>query len=474
MIEAHRESEDAPVTVAGEATELLDTADHRATSGGPRSIGRLLLVSGGARLLVLPVTGFAQLVVARLITSAVGIEQFGVVMLVATLSLPLAQAADLGAGAASATARAQVLEAGPEQFRRTTLTAIRTTLLAAALLGMAAVLLNVLNAWPTLLGVDSDQFGKSLGVAAALTLVTFAAGLPFSLGAHILRGGGRMHQATLLAAVSAPAALALTAGLYLLHAPPLAYALPIPIGGLVSFMCGAMAVRWTDAVLVKGLVRQVFQPRRFRGLPIAATAVPWVVVQLGLPIALYSDRIVLSHRVGLTDLSNYSYAAQLYLPLESVVVVAALALWPRFAVENEMAAARRRAWLTGVAILGVVGLLAALGFVLLSPYAIGWMSTGEATPPTLMLVAFGTLLIVQSLHVTTGIMLISPTGLRFQAVCVIALVVTNLPLSWVLAPILGPAGPVFASAATVAACQLVPGLIFANRLTSKKLAAEVS
>ncbi|MGO4441822.1 lipopolysaccharide biosynthesis protein [Mycobacterium sp. 2YAF39] len=448
------------------ATKLFINSDRSSATGGSRSIGRLLLVSGGARLIVLPVTALAQVLVARIITSAVGIEQFGVVMLVATLSMPLAQAADLGAGPAVSTARAQVDESGEEQFRRTMLTAMRATLLSAAVLCLAAVVLALLNAWPSLLGVHGVQFGRGLDVAAALTLVTFAIGIPFSLGANVLRGSGRMHQATVLAAVSAPVSLALTVGLYLLHAPTLAYALAIPIGGLVSLMCGALAVRRTDAGFVKGLLSQVFRRDRFPGMPIWATAAPWIVVQLGLPLALYSDRIVLSHRVDLTSLSNYSYAAQLYLPLESVVVVAALALWPHFAVEKQTTATRRKTWLTSLAILGAAGVIAAIGFVLLSPFVIGWMSTGAATPPTSLLAAFGLLLVVQSLHVSQGIMLITPKGLRFQAVCVVALVVTNLPLSWVLAPILGPAGPVLASALTVAVCQLIPGLIVANRITS--------
>ncbi len=460
------------MTTDAGATEPSTDPDHDGSPVALGAIGRLLLVSGGARLIVLPVTGFAQLLAARLVTSAVGLEQYGVVMLVATLSVPLAQAADLGAGPAAATARAQVDEAGAHQFRRTTLTAIRTTLSSAAVLGMVAVVLALLNAWPTLLGVHSVQYGAGLDVVAALALLIFAIGLPFSLGANILRGSGRMHQATLLAAVSAPVALGLTAGLYLTHAPTLAYALAIPIGGLASFVSCTLAVRRSDAGIVKGLLPQVFRPRRFPGLPISATAVPWVVLQLGLPLALYSDRIVLSHRVDPISLSNYSYAAQLYLPIESVVVVAALALWPRFAVENEAPAARRRTWLISLGILGAAGVVAALGFLLLSPYLIVWMSDGAATPLTSLLVAFALLLVVQSLQCAQGMMLISPKGLRFQAKCVVALVITNLPLSWVLAPILGPSGPVVASVLTVAVCQLIPGLIVANRATAKPAVEE--
>lgn len=430
-----------------------------------------MLVAGGARMIVLPITGLSHLVIARLITAAAGIDQFGVVMLIATLSQPLAFA-DLGAGAAVATARAQVPEAGAEQFRRKTLTAIRTTMCSACVLTVVVVAMSLTNAWPALLGVRSTESGRSLDVAVALTLLAFAVGLPFSLGTHILRGSGRMHQAVLLAGLSTPAALGLTATLYALHAPPLAYALPIPIGTMLSFVFSAMVVRRSDGSIISGVVRQAFRPRRFRGLPISAIAAPWVLVTIGMPIALQSDRIVLSHRVDLASLSNYSYAAQLYLPIQSVVVVAALALWPHFAVENQLAATVRKTWLTGLAILGTAGALAAVGFVLLSPYVIAWMSTEAASPPASLLVAFAVLLVVQSAHATTGMMLISPKGLRFQAVCMIALVVTNLPLSWMLAPRLGPSGPVFASALTVAVCQLIPGIIAANRAISRRQAAE--
>jgi O-antigen/teichoic acid export membrane protein len=81
------------------------------------------------------------------------------------------------------------------------------------------------------------------------------------------------------------------------------------------------------------------------------------------------------------------------------------------------------------------------------------------------------LLVVQSLQMATGILLISPQQLRFQAVCVLVLVVTNLPLSWWLAGMIGPAGPVWASVITVAACQTVPAIVVASRATSTRAAA---
>ena len=73
-----------------------------------RSIRRTLFASGGARLFVLPLTGLVNLALARLVTTAVGVEAFGPIMLIATLS-QLLMFADLGAGAAVATAAASGL-----------------------------------------------------------------------------------------------------------------------------------------------------------------------------------------------------------------------------------------------------------------------------------------------------------------------------------------------------------------------------
>jgi O-antigen/teichoic acid export membrane protein len=177
------------------------------------------------------------------------------------------------------------------------------------------------------------------------------------------------------------------------------------------------------------------------------------------------------------SLANYSYASQLYLPLWSIASNAAVALWPRFARQQSDMAEVRRGWLTGVAMLSSLGLVMAACYMLFSKFLIGWMSGAKATPPWSLIVAFALFLFVQAAHVGTGIFLIAPAMLRFQAVCVVALVSTNLPLSWLLAPRLGVAGPVYASAAMVLVCQLVPGVLMALRASrpalSEKLLTDV-
>ncbi len=454
------------MTTRKTSDELFAGADREPPSR-PRSVGRILLAAGSARLTALAVNGVSNLAIARLITVAVGIDLFGVVMLVATLC-QLLSFADFGAGAAVATARARVNDApsGAQQFRRTTLTAIRTTLCSAGLVVLVAVLLGLLGVWPTLLGVENSQLHKALNIAAVIALAAFAAAVPFRVGEAALRGSGRLHEAALIMALSGPVALAITAVLYVLSASPLAYALPIPLGFLLAAICCGIRACRVDKSILSGFMGEVTQPARYPGLAISATAAPYFVIMVGVPLALQSDRIILAHRVGPAILSDYSYVAQLYTPLWSVVALASAALWPHFAANNRGRGTIRKDWLTGLAYLGTTGFLIAAAFLLLSGYVVHWMSAGSSTPEWSLLLAFAVLLVVQSLHITSGIMLLKPRQLRFQAVCVVALVLTNLPLSWMLAPELGAAGPVIASAITVAACQLVPGVIVANRVTS--------
>lgn len=446
-----------------------DTCVEPAEKSSLTSIARVLFAAGGARMLVLPITGLCNLAIARLVTDAVGVEQFGVVMLVATLC-QLLMFADLGTGAAVASSRAQRDQGDQaDVFRGTVLTAVRTTLLSGVAIGFGAAALGAIGAWPHLLGIAHSQLASSLNISAIFALSAFAVALPFSVGEALLRGSGRLHEATLLQGIAPPAALLLTVVLHRLDAPALAYSLVLPVGALIAAVCCAVRAWTLDGDAVRGLLGKLLWPRRFPGAPIAATAVPMFIVMIGLPIALNSDRVVIAHRLDAVSLADYSYASQLYLPLWSIASNAAVALWPRFARQQSDMAEVRRGWLAGVAMLSGLGLVMAACFMGFSRFLIGWMSNAQAHPSWSLIVSFALLLFVQAAHVGTGIFLIAPAMLRFQAVCVVALVLTNLPLSWFLAPHLGAAGPVYASAATVLVCQLIPGVLMALRVSRPAL-----
>jgi O-antigen/teichoic acid export membrane protein len=462
-----KESDAAVVTVPFEAVAALP--EPGAPSPGRRVV-KALLASGGAKLVVMPVAAVANLVTARLVTGAVGIELFGAVMLIATLSQSL-NFADMGVGAPVATATSNIdgTTASVERFRRILLTAVRTMLISASVLGLVALGLAVFGLWAPVLGIPEVPTGLSASAATALALLAFSASLPFFVGEALLRGGGRTHQAVLLTGLSAPVSLVLVLVLHAVAAPAYTYALALPLGLLaVALGCGIRG-RSVFKDSLRGLAGQVLRPRRYPGLPVAAMAVPWFIIMIGLPIALQSDRIILAQRADDVSLSHYTYAAQLYLPMWSVIAVAALALWPVFAKAEQKPGGMRRSWLTGTVLLTGVSVVFAGGLLLLGGPVIDWMSAGAAHPSWWLLGGFALLLLVQALHVTSGIMLISPSQLRFQAVCVVLLVVTNVPLSWWLTPYLGAAGPVIASAVTVLVCQLVPCALLAWRVTGRSV-----
>jgi len=464
------EVDDSPVTVPFEAVPSAQPEAAPVSSG--RRVVKALAASGGAKIVVMPLAAVANLVIARMVTGAVGIEMFGAVMLIATLSQAL-NFADLGVGAPVATATSNLdgTAATTERFRRILLTAVRTMLVSATVLAVVAVILALLGLWSPVLGIPEVTGGLSAGAATALALLAFSASLPFFIGEALLRGGGRTHQAVLLTGLSAPVSLLLTLVLHVLDAPVYTYALALPLGLLaVALGCGFRG--WAVyRESLRGLLAQIPRPRRYPGLPVAAMAVPWFVIMVGLPIALQSDRIIIAQRAADVELSYYSYVAQLYLPMWSVIAVAALALWPVFARAEQRSGGKRRSWLTGTAVLTVVALVFAGGLLLVGDLVIGWMSGGEAQTSFGLLLGFAALLVVQAVHVTSGIMLISPSQLRFQAVCVVALVATNVPLSWWLTPYLGALGPVLVSVVTVFVCQLVPCAILAWRVTGRSATA---
>jgi hypothetical protein len=76
---------------------------------------------------------------------------------------------------------------------------------------------------------------------------------------------------------------------------------------------------------------------------------------------------------------------------------------------------------------------------------------------------FAALLLVQTSGLVSGMVLNKPEEMTIQAAGVMAMMVSNLALSWWLAAAVGVAGPVIASAATVGICMTVPSAIRAAR-----------
>ncbi len=70
---------------------------------------------------------------------------------------------------------------------------------------------------------------------------------------------------------------------------------------------------------------------RSEGERVFDTAWPMLVQMIALPLAMQSNRLILSHVSSVDELATYSLASQMYNPIFSVSIAASMALWPVFA-----------------------------------------------------------------------------------------------------------------------------------------------
>jgi O-antigen/teichoic acid export membrane protein len=198
-----------------------------------------------------------------------------------------------------------------------------------------------------------------------------------------------------------------------------------------------------------------------------SSAWPMFVQMIAFPIAMQTDRVILSHVSDVTNMARYNLGSQIFTPVWQVVAAAGAALWPVFArqrAERERRAAQgatvpagtrdradpfRLAGWFGLAA-GVVSGVLAVASPLLSSVATG----GVVTLPVALLVAFIAFMVVQAAKYPLGMYMTDDPGLRFQAAMMIAMLPVNLGLSWWLGATLGAIGPVIGSVVGVFLCQV--------------------
>lgn len=431
---------------------------------------RTLGLSASARVVTLPVTALATIITTYLLVRELGIEVFAYVVLVGAL-FQLISFADLGMGAAVVNASAKRLDSKEEAAR-----ALATAATAFRLLSMSAVLIVAivfsvggLGAWPMFLGLP-EGYADSSRWAIALVILPFAISLPFGIGQRILVGEGRNHVVGFMGVLGPVTATAITFVLLHLNVEPLLLAIATPAGILlVSIACFMLALRtsgWNAHDVVIG-------PRNGLKPKVWSSAAPMLVISITVPLALQSDRLVLSHFSTSFELSEYSIAAQMYVPCFSIVSMAAVALWPIF---SRLGAASQPMWSKAFMILAGGGTLLASCFVLLVGPVSKAITEDKLTVQMDLALALGALLIVMACHQASAVLLTSPTHLLFQAKCSTAMLVVNLSLSILMSPFFGASGVVWASAIAVAVTQLVPCIFKARefmRASSVKLEAWV-
>ena len=147
------------------------------------SSARTAIVSAGARIAILPLTGITSIALARTVTGQFGVEAYAVFSLIVSLPL-LVPVIDLGLGA-SVTNAAASLPSGADNLVAVIRRAWRYLVGGCVICLILVNVIGALQLWPALLGVE-EMSGVNGGISVALSVFLFT--MPASIGYSVLVG----------------------------------------------------------------------------------------------------------------------------------------------------------------------------------------------------------------------------------------------------------------------------------------------
>ncbi|SDE15532.1 lipopolysaccharide biosynthesis protein [Rhodococcus tukisamuensis] len=420
------------------------------------------------RIVGTPVVAALGLVNTAVIVRETGEAVFGLVSLVATVTL-LFPFADLGIGAVVLNASASLLGAGRDAHEVDVIRrAYRVLFVVAAALVLVALAVMAVDGWGSLIGFSS---GPDDRWAITVAVVLFALTIPAGLGVRILIGIDRNQLATLVLMSSAAFSLMLTLLLYACGVDGIWYALSALGGVLAGHLIGTAA-----ALRLSGLGWSAFAPvsdssahtRLLEGSL-------WLfLVGVGLPVGLQTGRILLSHLSTPAELSEYALMAQMYGVGWSVLSTAGMAYWPVFVKRRGAAETTVRIWWRLTAAFTAFATIAAVGMTTLAPWVASILSGGRIEVSAALALAFGVLLVAQSMHLPASVLLTRPNEARWQACWIAAMATASLGVGVVVAGPFGAVGVVCAAALGVLAAQVLPDLLWVPTLVRRRPRAPAS
>jgi len=425
---------------------------------------RSVLAAGGGRLLVLPVSGVLSLLTTRLVITGTGSIGFGFVSLIASL-FAILPFGDLGLGAGVVNAVAQSPDAAEDvAVRRTIAASLQILTCAAVLLVASDMIMMGMNAWEPLLGAPP---GSGVNVAAGWALAALGLGMPLALGQRVLLGLHRMGTAAIVLMLGSVVTTSITFAAERQHADLVYYAIAPPLGMAAASAAQCLVIKRFGGPSPWRVVKSaIFERLSWKGM--SATAVPMLVVTLGLPLALQTDRIILSHFGSSLSLPVYSLGFQFYMPVWGLIASGGLALWPVFAKRRSAGQVEGDQFLrAAVGFFAVCGSVAGLGLVVGGLLLDSVVSGNRIHLDAALLVVFACLLVIQSVQLPLGMFFTDAPGLKFQAWCVAGMVPVSVGISLALAPALNGVGVLLGSIVAISVCQVLPGALRLRRATDE-------
>lgn len=416
----------------------------------------------------MPISAVLGLIVTRLIIENYGEAAYAQYILLVGVAAMI-PFADLGLSAAIMNATAAAANPRSDRHLRGVLiSCMRILACCAAVLILTAVAVYALGLWDDILGGGLTL--ASGGLAATLCVIALGLNLLISFGQRILISLGLNMLVVLLSGLQTPLVLlvlwtTITSGAEGGYLAVASYAATL----VISAAALVLAARRINPTLAEA-ARAAVNPKE-RGERVFDVAWPMLIQMIAVPLATASDRLVLSHLGTLSQLTEYSLAAQMFTPLLVVVATAGMSLWPVFARARAAGTSsplspQLMSW--GFA---CMGLIAGLIMWSLSGVLSQLASGGEITVGWPVLLAFTVFIMVDAAKHPFGMYLTDAAGLRFQAYFALLLLPVNLGLTIVLTPLLGAPGPLIGTIAGVLSCQLLPNILLVRRRMRRSDAA---
>lgn len=410
--------------------------------------------SFGARLLSFVPTLLGTLIATKLIVSSDGYGVLAFDSFALTLTLiNLVPLNNLGVGAAITSALAEERD-NADRAARTVLTAARVLAISAFGTAVVSAVLGVTGLWRPLLGEAS---GPSIWVG--LALVVYAVSFLPGLGQSMLLGVHRNHTTILVQTIFNPLNALFVAVIVLTGATSNALVI-VPCASLVivNVLTSYLAARATG-ISWRSIAYRLPRRRRFPGAKIRSMSGPVLIITLATPIALQSDRIVLSHVSTPQAVAEYSVALQIFGPALVLLAASAAPLWPIWTQA-------RGNGLRGPGVLKIVALFTVAGAVggavlggLAGPVASKIFGSDVEIGPMLALV--GALwVVVTAMAQPVAMSLMYPGAIKVVVWFTVLALPLNIGLSIVLAREYGAAGPLLATVVVGIAVQVLPGLFY--------------
>ncbi|MEW9872760.1 oligosaccharide flippase family protein [Arthrobacter sp. HS15c] len=386
---------------------------------------------------------------AALLIQGASVEDYAGYTLVASI-LPILAFLDLGYGGA-ATNWATEYANTPEPTARLLLQGRLRRALGAAYVptGVGLILAIASSIWAAM--ADMRWLHIPISVLS-ITFAVYVLSIPFAIISKLLIGTGRTTLWIIIQMIQPLVALsfvAITIWLRVTYMIPVAPAVSLLVMCIVGAKFGLASVR----IPLSGVLGN--RDKRVNNEALFSSAWPMMIILIANPLALSSDRLLLSWFGNTDDVASYSLGAQLFSPALALLSATGLALWPHFA-KKRFVGDDTRPWRM-VFIFTMVAAIGSAALIALSPWLADLISGNKIQLALVLVICLASSLVVQSAQLPMGMYMMHGSGPKFQAALLVFMFVLKFFLSFVWIPTIGPGGPALATAVAITVCQLVPG-----------------